>query len=135
MKFNKKKNWTLERTEEDMLQKLFKTVQGCPIYKLYLESSHLHARFHIKRTKLIFYKYILSQNENSLLFIFSMAKKKQPRNYYWYFEVQSIIAEFEWPIYEEDIKQIPTNIFTNIVKTCSQNAGLKYLINIQEKGS
>ena len=125
----------LERIEEDMLRKLFKTVKGCPIYQLYLESGHLPARFHIKRIKLVFYKYILSQNENSLLFTFLMAQKKQPRKGDWYSEVQSIIKEFELHISEEDIKQIPTNIFKNMVKTGAQNAGLKYLRNIQEKGS
>ena len=38
----------LERIEEDLLRKLFKSVKGCSIYQLYLESRHLPARFHIK---------------------------------------------------------------------------------------
>ena len=125
----------LERMEEDLLRKLFKSVKGCPIYQLYLESGHLPARFHIKRIKLVFYKYILSQKEQSLLFTSLMAQKKQPRKGYWYSEVQNIIKEFEMNVSEEDIKQIPTNSFKKMVKTGSKRAGLKYLKNIQVKGS
>ena len=110
-------------------------MKGCPIYQLYLESGHLPARFHIKRIKLVFYNYILSQNENSLLFTFLMAQKNQPRKGDWYSEVQSIITEFELHISEEDIKGIPTNIFKNMVKTGAQNAGLKYLKSMLENRS
>ena len=126
---------TLERIEEDMLRKLFKTVKGCSIYQLYLESGHLPTRFYIKRIKLVFYKYILSQKENSLLFTFLMAQKNQPRKGDWYSGVQSIIQEFDLNISEEDIKRTPTNIFKNIAKTSSISAGFKYLKQIQLKGS
>ena len=66
----------LERIEEDMLRKLFKTGRGCPVFQLYLESGHLPARFYIKRTKLVFYHYILNQKEDSMIFQFLMAQKK-----------------------------------------------------------
>ena len=58
----------IERIEEDLLQKIFKTGSGCPIFQLYLESGHIPARFAIKRMKVIFFKYIISQDEGSLMF-------------------------------------------------------------------
>ena len=57
----------LEIIEEEMLQKLFKTVKGRPICQIYLQSGHSPARFHIKRIKLVFYKYILSQNKKLIV--------------------------------------------------------------------
>ena len=42
----------IERIEENMLRKLFKTGQGCPIYQIYFESGHWPARYQIKRMKL-----------------------------------------------------------------------------------
>ena len=39
----------IERIEEDLLRKIFKTEQGCPIYLLYFEAGHIPARIAIKR--------------------------------------------------------------------------------------
>lgn len=124
----------LERIEEDLIRKLFKTGRGCPIFQLYLESGHLPARFHIKRIKLVFYQYILNQNENSMIFQFLMAQKEQPRRGDWYSEIQNIIEEFELNISEEDIKRTPVNCFKKMVKKSSELAGLKYLKLMQKKG-
>ena len=90
---------------------LFKSVKGCLIYQLYLESGQLDARFHIQQIKLIFYKYILSQKESSLLFNFLMAQKKQPKKVDWYSEIQCIIKKFELDISEEYIKRMPWKKF------------------------
>ena len=45
----------IERMEEDLLRKLFKTAKVCPIFQLCLQSGHLPARFHIKQIKLFFF--------------------------------------------------------------------------------
>ena len=44
--------------EEDLLRKIFKTEQGCPIYLLYFKSGHVPARIAIERMKIVFYRYI-----------------------------------------------------------------------------
>jgi hypothetical protein len=124
----------LEIIEEDLIRKLFKTGRGCPIFQLYLESGHLPARFHIKRIKLVFYQYILNQNENSMIFQFLMAQKEQPRRGDWYSEIQNIIEEFELNISEEDIKRTPVNCFKKMVKKSSELAGLKYLKILHKMG-
>ena len=79
----------LERIEEYMLRKLFKTGQGCPIYQHYFESGHCTARYQVKEMKLVFYQYILKQEENSLLFKFLLAQKED-----WYSETQKTLKEF-----------------------------------------
>ena len=57
----------IERIEEDMLRRIFKTGSGCPIFQLYFESGHIPARFAIKRMKIMFFRYILTQEESSLI--------------------------------------------------------------------
>ena len=63
------------KIEEDMLRRFFETGPGCPIFQLYFESGHIPARFAIKRMKIIFFKYIPSQEENSLIYRFLIAQK------------------------------------------------------------
>ena len=57
----------IERIEESFLRKMFKTSRGCPISQLYLESGHIPARFQIIKNRLLFFKYILSQDSKSLI--------------------------------------------------------------------
>ena len=88
--------------------------------------------------KLVFYQYILKQDETSLLFRFLMAQKSYPRKRDWYSEVQTILKEFEIPLSEEGIKETKTNHFNMLVKEKSIQAGIRYLNTIQmnkEKGS
>ena len=85
----------LNKLKKKLLRKIFDTGKGCPIYQLYFESGHLPARIKIKRMKLVFYQYLLKQDETSLLFSFLMAQKAYPRKGDWYSEVQTILKEFE----------------------------------------
>ena len=127
----------LERIEESLLRKIFDTGKGCPIYQLYFEAGHLPARIQIKRMKLVFYQYILKQDETSLLFRFLMSQKSYPRKGDWYSEVQIILKDFEIPLSEEGIKETKTNYFKKLVKQKSIQAGIRYLNSIQinkEKG-
>ena len=83
---------------------------------LYCESGHLPARFYIKRIKLVFYQYILTQKEDSLLCTFLMAQKEEPKRGDWYSEKDNIKEEFNIISSEEEIKRIPPKVFKNIVK-------------------
>ena len=123
----------LERIEEDMLRTIFKTEQGCPIYQLYFESGILPARYQIKRMKVVYYKYILNQKENSILFSFLKAQKDHPKRFDWYSEVQNILEEFEIKLSETEIKETPPHRFKTLVKTNAINAGIKYLNSLQNK--
>ena len=54
----------IERIEEDLLRRFFKTGPGCPIFQLYFESGHVPARFAIKRMKFIyFYVYNITRRK------------------------------------------------------------------------
>ena len=123
----------IERIEEDLLRKIFKTGSGCPIFQLYLESGHIPARFAIKRMKVIFFKYIISQDEGSLMFKLLMAQKNNRKRGDWYSEVKNIINELNISLNDEDIKKTTVFEFKKIVKEKTKVAALKYLKEMQRK--
>ena len=55
--------------------------------------------------KLVFYQYILNQQENSLISTFLKAQKFNPKRGDWYSEVQHILKEFEINLTEIEIKE------------------------------
>ena len=57
----------IEKIEEGFLRKVFNTSKGCPISQIYLEIGQLPARFEIQKMRLLFFKYILEEAEESLL--------------------------------------------------------------------
>ena len=123
----------IERIEEDMLRRIFKTGKGCPIYQLYFEAGQMPARIIIKRMKLIFFQYILKQKEDSLLYTFLMAQKNFPSNGDWFSDILKILNDFEIDISEEDLKNMSKNRFKSIVRQKTEIAGVKYLKTLQKK--
>ena len=73
----------LERIEETFLRKLLKTSKGCPITQLYLSVGQYPARYEIMKMRLFFMKYILDEDEESLLHTFFMLQLKQPTRGDW----------------------------------------------------
>ena len=114
----------LERIDEDLLRSLFKTGKGCAIYQLYFESGVLPARYQIKRMKLIFYQYILKQNEKTLLYTFLKAQKENPKRGDWYSEIQSILIEFEIELSEAQIKDISPHRFKSLARKSAVKAAI-----------
>ena len=101
---------------------------------LYLESGVLPARFAIKRMKLVFLRYILTQEENSLIKTFLMAQKIDPKKGDWYSEVRDILKEYDIQMSDEEIKKMPENIFKSFVKKQTYSVSLYYLQSKQRKG-
>ena len=73
----------LERIEEVFLRKLLKTSRCCPITQLYLSVGQIPARFEIMKMRLMFMKYILNQDEESLIYKFVMLQLRQPTRGDW----------------------------------------------------
>ena len=57
----------IERIEEEFMRKVLQTSRGCPITQLYLEMGQYPARFEIQRMRCLYLKYVLNENEESLL--------------------------------------------------------------------
>ena len=55
----------LERIEEEYLRKILKTKKGCPISQMYLETGQWPARFQIMKSRIMFFKSILDEDQKS----------------------------------------------------------------------
>ena len=126
---------SIERIEEDLLRIFFKTTRGCPIFQLYFESGHIPARFVIKRMKILFFRYIITQKETSLMYRFIMAQKKNYVKGDWYSDVKNVLKEFEIELSEESIQNIPEGVFKKLVRDKTYSAAFKYLKVKQTRGS
>ena len=73
----------LERIEESYLRQVLKTTKGCPINQLYLSLGQYPARFEIQKMRLLYLKYILHENETSLLYKFFTLQLEMPTKGDW----------------------------------------------------
>ena len=60
----------LERIEEQFMRKILNTTKICPIVALYLTLGQIPAGFQIQKMKVLYLKYILSEDEESLILKF-----------------------------------------------------------------
>lgn len=73
----------IEQIEEDYLRQLLNTERGSPISQLYLEGGEYPARFDIMKIQVLFFHYILNQDEKSLIYKFLKAQIKSPMKGDW----------------------------------------------------
>ena len=73
----------IEKIEEGYLRKVMNTSRGCPISQLYLEFGHQPARFEIQKMRLLYFKYILEESEDSLLRKFLKLQLDEPTRGDW----------------------------------------------------
>ena len=85
MYYNLKENELrcIEKIEEGYMRQVLNTTKGCPITQMYLELGQIPARFEIQKMRLLYLKYIMEQNEDSLLFKFFKAQIEQPTRGDW----------------------------------------------------
>ena len=125
----------LEIIQEDGLRKLLETGSKCSISLLYLETGQLPARFHIQIMMLNFLKYILQQDQNSLIFKFFMAQNEQPTKGDWVSNIKKIILSTKLEMSFEDIRKMKNNSFKKVVESKVRKAAFIYLVTkIKSKG-
>ena len=117
----------LERIEEGYMRKLFKTSKGCPINQLYFELGQIPARFTIWKLRLLFLKYILNQEDESLIKQFFTLQMEQPTKGDWASSCVSSLEKLGIKENLEEIKIMPTQRFKNLLKTSIQNKAFAYL--------
>ena len=82
----------LERIEEEYLRKILKTKKGCPISQMYLETGQWPARFQIMKSRLMFLKSILDEDQQSMVFNFFKLHLQHPTKGDW---VSTCINDFK----------------------------------------
>ena len=126
---------TLERIEEHYLRKLFKTTKGCPISQLYLEAGQYPARFEIIRRRLLFFKNILNENPNSLIFKFVQLQIEKPSKGDWASSCISSLQYLNIKLSIHEIAKMKKNQFSKILKKSLEEKSVQYLLeNRKSKG-
>ena len=123
----------IERIEEGFMRKILQTTKGCPITQLYLEIGQAPARFEIQKMRLLFLKYILDQEEESILKKFLNLQFKEPVRRDWASTVMNDLKELEITLSLEEIKNMTKMKFSRILKIRMKENALKYLIRKQGK--
>jgi hypothetical protein len=123
----------LERIEEGYLRKVLNTTKGCPIIQLYLAVGHTPARFEIQKMRLLYLKYILEEDESSLLSKFFKLQLEFPTKGDWASTCKNDLKELEIQESLEEIRLMTKIQFTKILKKKLKENAFKYLIS--KKGS
>ena len=121
----------LERIEETFLRKLLKTSKGCPITQLYLSVGQYPARYEIMKMRLLFMKYILNEDEESLLHKFFMLQLKQPTRGDWVSTCLNDLNQLKITETFDQIKNIKLAKYQKMIKTRINEAALNYLTSKQ----
>ena len=138
MYYNLKQNELrqIERIEEGFLRKILKTTKGCPITQLYFEVGQHPARFEIQKTRLLYLKYILEQNEESNLQQMLSLQLVNPTKGDWASKCIEDLKELNINLTFAEIKSITKIKFTNILKKEMKKNAFKYLSKKRgQKGS
>ena len=118
----------IESIEESVLQNIFHTKRSCSRHLLYLESGILPARYQIHRQMMNFLQYLLLQPINSLLYRVFIAQKINPTKGDWVSNVLQLLINYNINMNLQDIKNMKTSIFKNLVKKKVQQAAFESLI-------
>ena len=126
----------LERIEESYLRQVLKTTKGCPINQLYLCLGQHPARFEIQKMRLLYLKYILHEEESSLLYKFFNLQLDMPTKGDWVSTCQNDLKELKISHTFDEIKLMSKNQFNKLLKERLRENALKYLAGKQgSKGS
>jgi hypothetical protein len=119
----------LERIEEEYLRKVLNTSKGCPIVQLYLAVGHHPARFEVQKMRLLYLKYVLQENNDSLINKFLKLQLEVPTKGDWASSCMQDLKDLEILHTLEEIRVMSYNKFKNIVKTKVRDSAYNYLIS------
>ena len=89
--------------------------------------GHIPARFEIQKMRLLYLKYILEENEESLLRKFLQLKMEEPTKEDWASTCFEDLQQLEISESLDEIKKISKSKFTNMLKSKLRTNALKYL--------
>ena len=127
---------SIERIEEGFLRKILKTTKGCPIVQLYLETGQWPARFAIQKSRLLFLKTILAEDEQSMVSKFFYLQLQRPSRGDWASTCLKDLKNLKILNTLEEIKIMPKRTFLNLLqKSIRENALIYLLKKMGSKGS
>ena len=128
---NEREMREFEKIEEGYLRELVGTGQKCPISQLYLEVGQYPARFDIFKIQILFYHYIINQDEKSLIFRFLQAQKDSPTKGDWFSIVKSNMLFINFSMTDEQMKHTTKYKLKKILKEKIETKAFQYLQNMR----
>lgn len=118
------------------MRQLLQTARGCPISQIYLELGQAPARFDIFKLRLLFLKYILNQEQDSLIYKMFHLKLQNPSKGDWVSSCKENLQQLEIDFSFDEIKAMSVNKFKNIICKKLKKEAFQYLMNRRgQKGS
>ena len=124
----------LEKVDEKLMRKVFDCPSKTPIHLLYLELGWLPLRFIIQSRRINFLKYILDQNETSLIKQVFDEQKLNPEKGDWVKSVEKDLKKLKINLSFKEISSMTKLSFKKLVKKACEDNALKYLkLHIKSK--
>ena len=121
----------IERIEEGFLRQLFSTTRGCPISQLYLEAGHTPARFEIFKMRILFLRYILNEDPDSLIHKFYKLQLENPTHGDWASSCMEDLKYLEIEMTLEEIKNTSEIRLRSILRKSISRKAFQYLTEKQ----
>ena len=113
------------------MRQVLKTTKGCPINQLYLTLGQYPARFEIQKMRLLYLKYILHEEDESLLSKFFWLQIESPTKGDWASTCLDDLRKLSITNKLEDIKLMSKNQFSKLIKMRIQELAYTYLVSQQ----
>ena len=115
------------------IRKVLETPSSTPASALYLECGIIPIQFIILARRVMYLHYLLSLNEDDMLFKVFKAQLDDPLKNDWVLTVKESLQELEINLNFTEIKQMKNEKFKQIIKQKCKEAALKYLQNEKNK--
>ena len=125
----------LEQADEELLRRILETPVSTPKCMLYLETGCKPVRFLIMTRRLMFFHYILNEDEDSLIARFYSAQVKNPCKGDWCKTVEENLEEVEILLSVDQIKECSRTQFKTLVDKCVRKRTLEYLNSEKKRKS
>ena len=125
----------LEAVDEKMLRKKFELHPKTSKVYLYLELSLIPIRFLIMQRRVLFLKFLLNEDESSLVFQILQEQLNNELKHDWTETVRQDLAYLDIDLSMEEIKDTSEEDFKNEVREKTKMKAFEYLLNIKESQS
>ena len=113
------------------MRKLLQKRASCPIVQLYLELSHIPARFAIIKSRLFFLKSILNEKEESRIYQFVKLQLDEGRKGDWIWTCIEDLKNIGFNEPLKEVKEMKTLQFRKLVSQRLKENEFNYLLNKQ----
>ena len=125
----------LEKCDEQLMRAVLETPCTTPREMLYLELGVVPIRYIVMSRRLMFYHYILNQENDSLLYKFFKLQKSKSVRGDWCLTVQEDLESLNITLTEDEIEKCSEYSFKKIVNTAIRKEAFSYLLTLKNSHS